>query len=85
MLCYIILYYVRRAAGGRRAGARPRPGAGSLLWSGQNRFSPEITKVKLRWKMPLKIHWNFPVKIRWESDNPAENTAEQLQFVGKCH
>ena len=29
---------------------------------GANYYTPEITKVKLHWKIPLNIHW--------ESDNP---------------
>ena len=30
-----------------------------------NKKTPEITKVKFRWSMPLKIHWTIPVKSTW--------------------
>ena len=32
-------------------------------------YTPEITKVKTCWKMPLKIHWTC--------DNPAEDPTEK--------
>ena len=35
-------------------------------------YTPEITDVNFRWKMPLKIHWTIPVKIHWTCDNPVE-------------
>ena len=33
---------------------------------GAEEYMPEITKVRCRWKMPLKIHGKFPVEIRWK-------------------
>ena len=32
--------------------------------------TPDLTKVKIRWKTPLRIHWKVPVKLHWRSDNP---------------
>ena len=39
----------------------------------RERYTPEITKVKMCWKIPLKVHWGIPVKIHWASDNPVES------------
>ena len=44
--------------------------------AGQN-ITPELTKVKFYWNMPLNIHGKFPVTIHWESYNSLENTAEK--------
>ena len=27
--------------------------------------TPEVTKVKCHWKMPLKVHWKMPLEIHW--------------------
>ena len=55
---------------GRRA-ARGGPGD-PLRQSGQT-ITPEITKVKSHWNMPLKIHWTFPVqstgKVPYDNNN----------------
>ena len=40
-------------------------------------YTPEISKVKIHSKMPLKIQWRNPVKIHRESDNPLENTTDK--------
>ena len=40
-------------------------------------YTPAITKVKFRWRMPLNIHWGSPVEIHWESDNPLEPATEK--------
>ena len=37
-------------------------------------YTPEITKVKSHWKVPLNIHWTIPVQIHWTSDDPLGNT-----------
>ena len=52
---------------------------------GANDDTPEITKVKLYWKMPLNIRWAFPVKIHTTSDNPLEKAADKRNSAGKCH
>ena len=36
----------------------------------KRKYTPEITKVKLRWKMPLRIHW----------DNSSANPPEKSQY-----
>ena len=41
-----------------------------------NYYTPEITKVKLRWKMPPKLHWTVQVEIHWTGDNPLDDTTE---------
>ena len=43
--------------------------------------TPEITKIKLRWKMPLKCHSNCPMEIHLKSGNPLENTTEQNKIM----
>ena len=63
----------RKSSGRREDRARA---ATAALESGQN-ITPEISKVKFHWKMPLKIHWTIPVKIHWKSDNPLENTTDK--------
>ena len=46
---------------------------------GAKYYTPEITRVKFHWKMPLNIHWTFPVRstgkvtILW---NTTENATE---------
>ena len=40
-------------------------------------YTPEITKVKLNWKIPLKIHWNIPENVHRESDYPFGKTADK--------
>ena len=46
-------------------------GAGS--WSsGQKDYTPNLTKMKMCWKMPLKLIWKVPAEIHWTSDNPLE-------------
>ena len=48
-----------------------------MLYTGAKDSTPEITKVKLHWKVPVNVHWKFPVEINWKSDNPLENTTEK--------
>ena len=55
-----------------------------VLGSEQN-YTPDVTKVRFHWKMPLKIHWICPVQIHWESDNPLEHTTDKWNCVGKWH
>ena len=50
-----------------------------------NYYTPEITKVKFDWTMPLKVHWTIPETIHWTSDNPLETNAEKWRSVGNCH
>ena len=47
--------------------------------------TPEVTKVKFHWRMPLEVHRTFPATIRWERDNPSEHATDKLNSVGKCH
>ena len=51
-------------------------GGRGRLRVGAKDYTPELTKVKRRWKMPLKISWTVPVKIRRKSDNPFENATD---------
>ena len=39
--------------------------------------TPEITKVKFQWKVPVNVHWNFLVKIHWKSVNTLKNTTDK--------
>ena len=48
-------------------------------------FTPDITNMKIHWKMPLRIHWEIQVKMHWGSDNPLENITEKWHSVGKHH
>ena len=48
-------------------------------------YTPEITKVKLHGKMPLRVHWKIPVDIHWTSGHLLEHTAEQCERIGTCH
>ena len=59
-------------------GAPRRGAAGCVGKAGQNiDHAPEITKMKIHWRMPLKIRWKMPLKILWTSDNPLEHAAEK--------
>ena len=49
---------------------------------GAEDYTPEITKVKCHWKMPLIIHREIPETIHWTSDNPFGNTTDKLNSIG---
>ena len=59
--------------------SRQKPAAASrpFCQSGQKYYTPEISKVKIHWKMPLQVHWTIPVRIHWTSDNPFEHTNDK--------
>ena len=38
--------------------------AASRAGVGAKDFTPEFTRVKLCWKMPLTIHWKMPLEVR---------------------
>ena len=40
-----------------------RPSAADVVAVRAKDYTPETTKVKFHWKVPLKVHWKFPVKI----------------------
>ena len=61
-----------------------------LLWinyrgaweSGQNMYTPEITRVNFHWNMSLTIHWTFPIPLRgWR--NTVGNLIEILLVADK--
>ena len=66
-------------------GAKKRPQRRPAPF-GAKYYTPELTKVKFHWKVPMNIHWQFPVKstgkvtILWkmplESEHPLENTTD---------
>ena len=67
-----------RPLGPRHSRSRPRRlcgGPGPVLASARY-YTPEITKVKFRWNMPLKIQWAIPVQIHRVSDNPLGNNTD---------
>ena len=68
-----------RARWVRPAGEKER-----LLSIGAKCYAPEVTKVKVRWKMPLEIRWKLPEQIHWTSDSPLENTTEKYHYVGNA-
>ena len=74
-VCIYIYICVYIYIGERALGAGPAAEGGQGL--GARYYTPEIAKVKFRWKVPLNIHWRFPVQTHWESDNPFEHTAEK--------
>ena len=43
-------------------------------------YTPEITKVKVHWKLSLNIYWMLPVKILEKI--PLKKVSK---YVGQCH
>ena len=57
---------------------------GTLLIRQKGRLAkPELTRVSIRWKMPLNIRWQIPVEIHWESGNPLGNATEHVNIHWK--
>ena len=70
----------RRVTGARRARRSTRRRAAPCF--GATCYTPEITKVKFHWKMPVKVHWQFPatstgqVTILWKMPRNIEMMLE---------
>ena len=89
---FCIAYYTPREGGGPavriRTSAPGRFHDGSLnSWSFRAEYyTPEVAKVKFRWRTPLEIHWKIPVIVHWKvtilwkippkCEIPLENTAD---------
>ena len=52
--------------------------------AGAKDYTPEITKMRIHRKLPLKIHLTILGEIHWKSDNPLEDTTDKWNSVGKC-
>ena len=78
----------------------PSPGpfvtlAPGCSWFGANYYTPELTNMKLHWKVPQKSHWTVPVKstgkkttillqIPLTSDNSFEHVTDKpLEHVSE--
>ena len=86
MYIYIYIYIYdlevlprREGAGGDGAllqGASGEPGGYSEEVRAKY-YTPEITKMKFPWEMPLNMHRTTLVTINWNSDIPLEHTADR--------
>ena len=85
MLCVIILfywvtlYYSQRACAWRRPpGKKGRPS----LFRGNN-YTPDLAKMKVRWKMPLKVHWNHSSEHPLDKWQSCRTYHRQVKFPWK--
>ena len=44
-------------------------------------ITPDLTNMKMHWKMPLTIHGEFEVQIHWESDNHGRVCVQSLAVL----